>query len=143
MTHFVWVIEWIKDGRGFPCLFHLLTGLYCPGCGGTRAIWALLRGDVLKSFCYHPFVLYAVMVMLVEIGYLAAGGGYALWKRRWGREEEGKGQEEAEWKQKVKDGFQRRYARWVMIAVWIVGVNWVVKNGFLLMGVDLLERLGK
>ena len=25
----------------FPCLFHLATGYYCPGCGGTRAIASL------------------------------------------------------------------------------------------------------
>lgn len=28
-----------------PCLMHKLTGLHCPGCGSTRATYALLHGD--------------------------------------------------------------------------------------------------
>lgn len=51
--------------QGFPCLFQRITGLYCPGCGGTRAFKALLSGDILLSFCYHPLVPYAAAVILV------------------------------------------------------------------------------
>ena len=40
-----------------PCLFQLMTGLYCPGCGGTRAVKALLAGHPVLSFLYHPLVL--------------------------------------------------------------------------------------
>lgn len=45
-----------------PCMFHLVTGLYCPGCGGTRAVNALLNGRVLLSFFYHPIVLYTAVI---------------------------------------------------------------------------------
>ena len=41
-----------------PCLFHLFTGYYCPGCGGTRAAAALVHGRLLQSFVYHPVVPY-------------------------------------------------------------------------------------
>lgn len=45
-----------------PCLFHSLTGLYCPGCGGTRACRLLLSGHILQSFVYHPGVFLAAVL---------------------------------------------------------------------------------
>ena len=37
---------WVRaTGLGVPCPFHMLTGLYCPGCGITRCISALLQGN--------------------------------------------------------------------------------------------------
>lgn len=42
--------------------------IYCPGCGGTRAIKELLRRHFIKSFWYHPFVLYAVLISGVFLG---------------------------------------------------------------------------
>ena len=47
-----------------PCLFHRLTGLYCPGCGGTRAVRLLLTGHIWKSFLHHPGVLFAAALYL-------------------------------------------------------------------------------
>jgi hypothetical protein len=45
-----------------PCLFHSVTGFYCPGCGGTRAVKALLSFHILESMRYHPFVPYTAIV---------------------------------------------------------------------------------
>ena len=47
-----------------PCVFHSLTGLYCPGCGGTRAVRLLLTGHIWKSFLHHPGVLFAAALYL-------------------------------------------------------------------------------
>ena len=44
-----------------PCMFYKITGYYCPGCGGTRAVRFLLQGHVLKSLYYHPIVVYTAI----------------------------------------------------------------------------------
>lgn len=36
--------------RFYPqCAFHQFTGLQCPGCGSTRAIHALLHGEIVTA----------------------------------------------------------------------------------------------
>lgn len=37
------------------CPFHAL-GFYCPGCGGTRAVWRLLSLDFSGAFLANPAV---------------------------------------------------------------------------------------
>ena len=44
------------------CVLHKYTGLYCLGCGGTRAAAALMRGDIVQSLYYHPIVIYMAIV---------------------------------------------------------------------------------
>ena len=47
-----------------PCLLRTFTGYYCPGCGGTRAVYALLHLQLWRSFCYHPLVPYGAAAYL-------------------------------------------------------------------------------
>lgn len=58
------VLPWMDNMR-FGCAFWTFLGAYCPGCGGTRAVKALLHGNFLQSLWYHPIVLYSVVLYLV------------------------------------------------------------------------------
>ena len=43
--------------RFFPaCPVRALTGFQCPGCGTTRALHALLHGDVQAAFRFNPML---------------------------------------------------------------------------------------
>lgn len=60
-----------------PCLFHATTGLWCPGCGLTRATHHLLNGDVAASLSTNVFT------PLVLLG--LAGAWFTWLLRAWGR----------------------------------------------------------
>ena len=49
------------------CLFHNLTGLNCPGCGGLRALHHLTHGEILAAFHCNPLL----MVLLPIVAFLA------------------------------------------------------------------------
>ena len=45
-----------------PCALHALTGLQCPGCGGTRALHELLHGNVAAAFALNPMLFVVITV---------------------------------------------------------------------------------
>ncbi len=47
------------------CIFQRALHVYCPGCGGTRAVRALLSGSLIKAFCYHPGAVAGAILYLV------------------------------------------------------------------------------
>ncbi len=47
------------------CVWDAFWGIYCPGCGGTRAVSALLKGKFLLSLWYHPAVLYSITIYVI------------------------------------------------------------------------------
>lgn len=39
-----------------PCIFHKITGLYCPGCGVTRMLISILNLNFYQAFRYNPLI---------------------------------------------------------------------------------------
>jgi hypothetical protein len=46
------------------CLVKLTTGFDCPGCGGTRAFWYLLHGNIPAAARHHAVFVFAVPFLL-------------------------------------------------------------------------------
>ncbi|MBE6825145.1 MAG: DUF2752 domain-containing protein [Ruminococcaceae bacterium] len=54
-----------------PCPSYTLLHFSCPGCGTTRAVTALLHGDILLSLRQNPFVIIGiVLIALVYVEFL-------------------------------------------------------------------------
>lgn len=49
-----------------PCVFHMFTGYYCCGCGGTRSFFALLQGNILKSLRYNPIIVFGIILLFLK-----------------------------------------------------------------------------
>ena|SRR3989440_1118913 len=56
------------------CLVKLSTGFDCPGCGGTRAFWYLMHGNIPAAARSHimavfaaPYLVYAYLAWAVNL----------------------------------------------------------------------------
>lgn len=62
----IWVLYQYLFGEylpEIPCFFSEVLGIYCPGCGGTRAFRALAEGRFLQALWFHPLVPYGVLIV--------------------------------------------------------------------------------
>lgn len=87
------------------CAFRAITGVDCPGCGGTRAVHALLHGDIGSALNHNAL---ATVVILVGLLLLVVD----LVLKRLGRE-------------------PLRFSitpRWAVVAVVVVGAFWILRN---------------
>ena len=84
-------------------------GLYCPGCGGTRGLIELLKGNLWRAFYYQP-----VLVIVV-----ANTGAYML--------------SQSIWRLRGKQGIVMRYQRWwAPVIVILLISNCLLRNVLLL-----------
>ncbi len=65
-------------GFAIPCVFHKITGFYCPGCGVTGMLTDLLQFDFLGAFEHNqvlfvslPIIIYLLVKLC--IGYIKNG----------------------------------------------------------------------
>jgi hypothetical protein len=64
------------DGHGpVLCPFRRITGVWCPGCGMTRAFGWLAHGDLHQSLRYHPLA----PLLLIEA---VVGAAFLFFRRR-------------------------------------------------------------
>ena len=101
----------------YPCVFHEMTGLYCPGCGATRSLRFLVRGNIWKSFIYNPIILYIVIATFIffvfVVKYKISG------------------------KSLNKD---KIILPMLYVGVVVLILNWIIKDWFLIFkGIDLLK----
>lgn len=72
---FVCLLLWLITGQAPPCIFHSITGFYCPGCGSGRMFLSIFRLDLYQAFRYNPAVfamlpVFSVIFIIHMIAYL-------------------------------------------------------------------------
>ncbi len=85
ITNFLWLILliiYLLVGSHFNiylfCPIKKVTGLYCPGCGVTRMLLSLLKGQLYQAFRYNPLIFITLPFFIIYyIDYL-----YALYKNK-------------------------------------------------------------
>lgn len=55
------ILTFFSDG----CYFRTHWRLYCPGCGGTRALLELVQGNIVQSLQYNPITIFFFLDVLV------------------------------------------------------------------------------
>lgn len=63
-----------KTGMAIPCVFHLVTGLKCPGCGVTRMCVALMHLDFANAYESNQMIFILSPVLLLI--FLTCVAGY-------------------------------------------------------------------
>lgn len=62
---YLFVFEPGRTGFFPVCIFRLLTGFTCPGCGTTRALHEIVHGHFAAAFMLNPLLLIASPFLLL------------------------------------------------------------------------------
>lgn len=55
---------WFLSYETYPdCMLYKITGIYCPGCGGTRAVAELMKGNLLLSIRQNALVVVILVIL--------------------------------------------------------------------------------
>lgn len=69
------VVLYRVDPAGSPyypkCALHELTGWHCPGCGATRAAYALLHGRLAEALRYNPLIFVVLAAVVIVLPWTA------------------------------------------------------------------------
>ena len=50
-----------------PCPVHAVSGLFCPGCGSTRALHAIAHGDLAVAWQMNPLLVLALPLLALTL----------------------------------------------------------------------------
>lgn len=99
------------------CALYKQLGVYCPACGGTRAMGALIRFELLDSLRYNPLVPIGALVLVAYESFMLR---YLI-------------------KNEPRPLFFKKSVAIVLIGAWVVYL--VARNVLLVFGIDLLGNI--
>lgn len=65
------MLEWL-EAHQLPCLFKIVFGIACPGCGFQTAILLLFKGKIVASFLVYPAL--GFLILFLTLALLRMGG---------------------------------------------------------------------
>ncbi|MBE5927079.1 MAG: DUF2752 domain-containing protein [Lachnospiraceae bacterium] len=61
----IWFVNYTGRYDLLECRLKTMTGINCPGCGGTRALKSLFKGDIFSSLYYNAFATYGAIIYIL------------------------------------------------------------------------------